>query len=59
MTEQERLLTKAEARELLGGISASTLDRLIREGDIKTVHVGRRVFIPASEIDKFIRDNMK
>ncbi len=49
-----RLVTVAEARRQLGGISQSTLYSLIKNGELPLVKIGRRSFVPASAIDEFI-----
>jgi len=36
------------------GVGRTTAYALIKNGDIKTVHIGRRQYIPADEIDRFI-----
>jgi len=41
-------------RELLGGISRSTLYQLFRDGALRTVKIGTRTFVPQSEIDALI-----
>jgi hypothetical protein len=43
-----------DARFLLGGISRNTIYGLIRAGDLTTVTIGRRRFVAASAIDRFI-----
>ena len=50
----EKLLAKPEACEILGGISARELDRLLAAGDLKAVRIGRRVFVALSEAKRFI-----
>jgi excisionase family DNA binding protein len=48
----DRVFNQADARQLLGGISRSTLYRLIQAGHIRPVKIGRRLMIPASEIER-------
>lgn len=38
------------------GVSAATLRREIRAGRIRTVHIGRRVVVPASELHRITTD---
>ena len=45
-----RLLTKRAAARLLGIDRSTTLERLIREGSVRTVPYGEGTRIPASEI---------
>lgn len=47
------LYAKPEAAETLS-ISERVLDRLIRDGDIETVTIGRRRLVPAEAIDDYI-----
>lgn len=55
----ERLLyTREEAAQLLGGIHVRTLYELIHTGQIKVKRIGRRVFIPKQEIERFSRTNL-
>ena len=35
------------------GVSVSTVRRRIRSGELKTVRIGARVLVPASEISRF------
>jgi excisionase family DNA binding protein len=46
-----------EARELLGGISRNTIYCIIRSGDLRSVVIGRRRFIPATAIASFINSS--
>ncbi|MGV0675655.1 helix-turn-helix domain-containing protein [Mycolicibacterium fortuitum] len=50
------LLSLPEARERLR-VSKATLDRLISRGDIARVKIGRRCFIDAAEINRFITES--
>jgi excisionase family DNA binding protein len=50
----QALLSVAEARKQLGGISKWTFYRLKRDGKIETVKIGSRTFIAASDIAMFI-----
>lgn len=46
-----------EAMNMLGRIGRTTLYEMIRNGQIGTVHIGNRVFIPSDEIAAFIDRN--
>lgn len=51
----DRLLTIGDACAALGGISRSALyEGPIARGDLRVIHVGRRVFVPAAAIAEFI-----
>lgn len=50
--EQRVLYPLNEAQELLGGVSRDLFYRLERRGEIRLVRIGRRVFVPADEIDR-------
>ena len=43
-----------EARSLLGGISRMTIYQLLNEGELESLLIGRRRFIPAGAIATFI-----
>lgn len=47
------LYAKPEAAERLS-ISERVLDRLIRDGDIETVLIGRRRLVPADALDDYV-----
>ena len=47
--------TMTEACRLLGGISRTHIYKLIGDGEIRRVKLGRRSLIPASEIER-LRD---
>jgi hypothetical protein len=49
-----RLVDRREARARLGGISAPTLDRIRRSGQLACVRVGRRVFFLTEDLDAYI-----
>lgn len=49
------LIPSAQARRTqLGGMSRQTLWRLHRDGEVTIVRIGRRVYLQASEIDRFL-----
>lgn len=59
---RERLLTPAEAGQLLGGIDGNDVRTLIRAGKLRGVHqvvrgkdIRPRVYVPSFEIDRYIR----
>ena len=54
MTKIRKLYPIPEARELLGGIGHSTIYRLVNEGHITKVNIGRRGFITAESIEAYI-----
>lgn len=43
-----------ETRDRIGGISHSTFYELVKAGRIKTVKLGRRTFVMADEIERFL-----
>lgn len=43
-----------EAQEKLGGIGRTTLYQLVAAGELPTIHIGRRMFIPSDAIADFI-----
>src|SRR5262245_2531627 len=51
---ERRLLPVAEARQALGGISAATFYKLVQEGELRLVKIGRRSFVLMSTIEEFI-----
>ena len=48
------LLSREQARRELG-FSLPTVDALITRGELETVRQGRRVFIPRSSLERWIR----
>lgn len=44
----------AETMQLLGGCSRGHIYNLIKRGELRVVHLGRRVLIPASEIKRLV-----
>lgn len=55
MTPPDRdLYPLHEAQERLGGISRSLIYKLIWAGKLTPTHIGRRAFIAADELQRFI-----
>jgi len=54
----KRFITLTEAAAILG-VSYSTMRRLIRQGKINAIRVGRIVLIPKEEIEKLIKELTK
>lgn len=52
------LYSFAEAAKLLGGISHWTLRKHAASGQIRVVHIGRRVFLDAEELERIQRDGL-
>lgn len=50
----DRLLTVAQARERLGGISRSTFYNLVGRHELRSLSVGSRRFVPESAVREFI-----
>jgi excisionase family DNA binding protein len=48
------LMSLADARSMLGGISAQTLYRLIHDGDLDLVKIRRRSFIRRGDLDELV-----
>lgn len=49
-----KLIPIHEAQDALGGIGRTTLWRLVRDGHLEQVHIGRRAFITADSIDAYV-----
>ena len=54
MSETDRLVNIEDARAQLGGIGRSHLYAIIGAGGLGVVHIGRRTFIPQSQISAYI-----
>ena len=52
--ETKLMLREAEARDRLGGMSRDVFFRLLRTGEIKSVHVGRALYIPATSLEEYV-----
>ncbi len=48
-----------EAEKLVGGIGKARLNELIKQHSIHTYRVGRKLFIPAFEIDRLIGELLR
>jgi excisionase family DNA binding protein len=58
MTTQIQMYSRYEAAAMLG-ISFVTLDRLTKDGRIKTTNIGRRVLFAGNDLLSFIRAQKK
>jgi len=54
----KRFITLTEAAAILG-VSYPTMRRLIRQGKINAVRVGKMILIPGEEIEKLIKESTK
>lgn len=52
------LYSFAEAARVLGGISHWTLRKHVAAGRIRVVHIGRRVFLTAEELERIRRNGL-
>lgn len=52
---ERRLISVAEARAWLGGISPTTFYALVNKGELSLVKIGRRSFVHAEDLDDFLR----
>jgi len=48
------LRSRHEARAMLGGIGQTTLDTLLKEGQLRRVKIGRRAMVEDESIRRFI-----
>lgn len=48
------LVDRQAAAQILGGVSMSTLERLIRAGDLTPIRLGRRVMLRRSELFELV-----
>lgn len=48
------LVPYPEARRALGGISAPTLYKMLDNGDLDRVKIGKRCFITAESMDRYV-----
>ena len=56
---EKRGFTLDEAREYLGGLSRPTLYRMIRDGLLKTYHLGTRVFVVRESMDALVDEQIE
>lgn len=50
-----RLVSMQEARDKwLGGLGRTTLYELIKRGELTQVHIGRRGFITAASLERYV-----
>lgn len=54
----ERLLDEQEGRRALGGLGRTKYFELLRTRQLRSVKIGRRRMVPASEIDAYIARRM-
>jgi excisionase family DNA binding protein len=52
---ERRLISVAEARAWLGGISPTTFYALVKQGELPLFKIGSRSFVHAEELDDFLR----
>ncbi len=50
----ERLYSVSEARSVLGKIGPTTFYGEVREGRLRTVHIGRRTFVSGTELQSYL-----
>lgn len=51
---QAALLPIPDAREALGGLGRTKVYELIASGELRTVKIGRRRFVPASAVEEYV-----
>lgn len=49
-----RAYTPEEVRRFLPGLGRNGIYNAIRRGDIRSIRIGRRLYIPASEISRLL-----
>jgi len=52
---EKKLITLTDAAALVG-VSYSLMRKLVKQGRIKTVRIGKRVMIPEAEIEKLLKE---
>ena len=52
------LVPYKEAQHVIGGISGPTLHKMIDEGQLDRVRIGKRCFITAASIDRYIESQL-
>jgi len=53
----ERFLLSLDEVAYRLGVSRTTLWRLIKQGELETVHIGSRTFVLTSSVHEFLRRN--
>ena len=53
------LLTAKQTRRLLGGIAKSTLWRLVRQGELPVVRIGRRTFFRPEDVENLVARKLR
>lgn len=53
--QRERLVSIRDARHELGDISHTMIYRLMKDGDLVRVNIGRRAFITGTSLDAYIQ----
>lgn len=53
-TTEQALLSTDAAQHRLGDVGRTTLYRLIRDGELSKVNIGRRVFVTADSVSRYI-----
>jgi excisionase family DNA binding protein len=54
MAQEKAALSKKEFGDRLG-VSVDSVARMIKKGKIRIINFGRRILIPASELDRLLR----
>ena len=54
----EKIYSSAQASEILGGTSKFTIYAWIRKKKISVIRLGRRVFIPESELIRLVSQGL-
>lgn len=49
-----RLFNVGDARSILGGIGTTKLYELVKTGELRPVHIGRRTFFRQTDLEVFI-----
>lgn len=52
--EQQLLSVYPDAGRALGGLGRTKLYELIASGELRTVKIGRRRFVPASAVEEYV-----
>jgi excisionase family DNA binding protein len=57
--EDDVAYSRTEAQRRLGNISKQTFRQLVRSGQLRVKHAGRRILVPRSSIVAFLSDEQK